>query len=354
LRYAFSTDAPVTSLETAAVAFATAFTLTPVARSFGRRMGLLDQPNERSSHSAPTPRNGGYAIAAGVGTALLASGVLAMPDFRAIALTAVAMALLALADELRPLPVAFRFIAQVMLATLVALTAGLLITGVTVPAVGRIGLDALALPLAVIWLVWVTNAYNFMDGINGIASVEAIICGSAYVVLFVQHNDSNAALVAAAIAGAAAGFLPWNLPSGSIFMGDVGSVTLGFLLAALAVRLGTHGSFVPAVLPLLPFLLDATFTLVVRMAKGERFWAPHRSHFYQRLAMQGSSHVAVTGAWGALALVSAALSVTYQQLSPVSRLGALAGLLAIHAIAAGFIHVRGARRDIRVSSNRQL
>lgn len=339
------------SLEIAAIAFATAFVLTPIARAFGRRAGLLDLPTERSSHSVPTPRSGGYAIAAGLGVALIASGVLATPDLRTIALTTSGMALLALADELRPLPVALRFACQVVLATLLAVVAGLLVASISLPVIGQIGFGALTLPLAIMWLVWVTNAYNFMDGINGIASVEAIVCGGAYAVLFIQHGDMNGALVAAAIAGASAGFLPWNLPSGSVFMGDVGSVTLGFVLAALAVRLGSHGSFVAAVLPLLPFLLDATFTLVARVVKGERFWAPHRSHFYQRLANQGTSHVAVTAMWGTLAAISAALSIVYQRLSAGGRLGALACLLVIHALVAVLINSRGTRRGIPVDAN---
>src|SRR5687767_1711709 len=98
------------SLEVAGIAFVTVFVLTPIARTFGRRTGLLDMPTERSSHSVPTPRSGGYAIAAGLGVALIASGVLATPDLLTIALTAAGMALLALADELRPLPIVLRFV----------------------------------------------------------------------------------------------------------------------------------------------------------------------------------------------------------------------------------------------------
>lgn len=322
---------------TGALAATTAFLATPLARTVARRMRLLDVPNERSSHQVPTPRSGGYAIVAAIAIATLAAGVLDDAGLRPIVAAATVLAVLAIIDEWRDLSRVLRF--GVQLAVVVALVriGGLLVSHVELPPGWQLYFGPLAFPLAVLWLVWVTNAYNFMDGVNGLAAVEAIICGATMAVLFAREADSSAAMFSAAIAGAALGFLPWNFPNASIFMGDVASATFGFLFGALSLRFAHDGRLIEGSLPLMPFLLDATATVVMRMARGEPFYYPHKLHFYQRLAQQGYNHWVVTTIWGSLALLSGALAIVYRGLSQSERLAGMLALVLAHVVVGAYV-----------------
>jgi len=269
-------------------------------------MGWVDQPDARSSHVIPTPRNGGKAIVLAVLAASPWTGVLEDASLLAVVSLGVLMSILGLIDDARNLPARIKLVVQVLL----AVAAVSLITPRMRPAFAMI---------AVFWLVGVTNGYNFMDGVNGIASMEAIVCGAAMGALMQRAGDPAGAALCYALAGAAAGFFPWNGFSGSIFMGDVGSLPLGFFFAAMTVR-GAQQGLAPWIMaaPLLPFLLDAGITLIRRIARRERVFEAHRSHFYQQLTDLGWSHVRVAALWAALAAVSACVALV----SP--RLGSLA------------------------------
>jgi UDP-N-acetylmuramyl pentapeptide phosphotransferase/UDP-N-acetylglucosamine-1-phosphate transferase len=206
-----------------------------------------------------------------------------------------------------------------------------------------------ALPIAIFWIVAVTNAFNFMDGVNGIASLEALICACTLGLLMMTGGDVEGAIVAAAIAGAAAGFLPWNL-GGSIFMGDSGSASFGFLLALLGLRSSAVAPGVAAILPLFPFLFDAGVTLMRRAARGERWFAtPHRSHLYQRLVQSGYSHVAVSLVYTLLAALCSALALVYRQISDSQRVLGILIVLLLHAtLAAGTEFLESRRKVIPV------
>ena len=286
------------------VAAAVSAILTPVARTIARRLGVLDQPNARSSHSVPTPRNGGYAIVIAIGVGALVVGTFRDKPLAAVGLGSVALIALAGIDEVRTLPRAGRFIAQLLAGALVTIA-------LTRPDLAAAPVRAaLLFGVAVVWTVWMTNAYNFMDGINGLAASAAVVTGVTMAILFAQQGDLAAAGLALVIAGAAAGFLPWNM-TGTIFMGDVGSSTLGFLFGCLVLRGAGDGILIAAVLPLVPLLLDATLTLLIRAAKGERFFStPHREHAYQRLVQRGWSHASVTALWTVLSLVCAVIALT--------------------------------------------
>jgi UDP-N-acetylmuramyl pentapeptide phosphotransferase/UDP-N-acetylglucosamine-1-phosphate transferase len=171
-----------------------------------------------------------------------------------------------------------------------------------------------------------------MDGINGILSMESVLAAAAYCALFLGLDDPTGVAFSLVILGATAGFMPWNFPSGSIFMGDGGSATLGFLFAFLAVRLAGGGaSLVAALLPLFPFLFDSSLTILLRMRRGERFFAtPHRSHLYQRLVALGWSHVAVTSLWGLLAALCCAIALRYDNLTTPWQFAALSAVVGIH------------------------
>lgn len=322
---------------------------TPIARGVARRMRLLDVPNERSSHAIPTPRTGGYAIVAAIAVATLAAGVLDDARLRAIAIAATVLAILAMIDEWRDLSRVLRFGVQLVVVVALVQLGGLVVGSVELPPGWTVHFGPLAFPLAVLWLVWGMNAYNFMDGVNGLAAVEAVICGGTMAVLFARDADPAAAMFAAAIAGAALGFLPWNFPNASIFMGDVASASFGLLFGALSLRFAHDGRLIEGSLPLMPFLLDATMTVVTRMARGEPFYYPHKLHFYQRLAQQGYSHCGVTTIWGTLALLSGLLAVAYRGLSPGGRLAGLLALVLSHVAVGMYVQRKAGRRRPSVS-----
>ena len=318
-------------LASCATAFLIAFLLTPFLRDFARRRGALDVPNERSSHRVPTPRNGGIAIVCGIAVAAIMFLRRDADRTAAVILGgALATALAAAADEWRPLPYWLRLAMQIGIAVVPPAAAGLLLHSIALPF-ASFSAGWIALPLTLFWIVGVVNAYNFMDGLNGIASLEAVVCGATMALLALRHGDAAGAALAAAVAGAAAGFLPWNL-RGSIFMGDIGSATLGFLFALMALRLVVEGeSIVAAALPLAPFLLDTALTLVRRILKRERFYEAHRSHFYQRLNQLGWPHAAVSVLWAALAAACGAAALAYGGWSDSTRGAVLAAVVLVHA-----------------------
>jgi len=314
------------------VAALVALALTPAVRAFALRSGTIDVPNDRSSHEVPTPRGGGIAILTGLVAGLLAVRP-AIDDPLVILLAGTAaIAAVGLIDDLRSLSASVRLGIQIVVAIAVAAGGTLLIDLLSPLGTLRVPLFALAVVLTAFWAAGVTNAYNFMDGINGIASMEAIVAGGALAILLSRDGDVAGAVVAMATAGAAAGFLPWNYPKARIFMGDVGSGALGFLLAMLAVRLSfLGGSLLEGALPLLPFLFDTSLTLARRIAKRERWWTAHRTHLYQRLTQMGWSHAAVTAVWGGLALLSAAVAIALRDLSWTAGMVVVIALVLVHA-----------------------
>ena len=249
-----------------------------------RRRDVLDHPNERSSHRVPTPRGGGIAVIGSLLLAwlLLAGAGLAMPGVIGIAIGAVLVAAISWIDDLRGLSPIFRLVAQ-----LVAVTMGILTRGWPGSFVGFAAAGLL-------WVWWI-NLFNFMDGIDGIAGTEAAVIGIGLLLFASVGTGANAALavLAAAAVGAAAGFLVWNWSPARIFLGDVGSAPLGYLLGFLLVDLVMRGFWKVALILPLYFLADATITLVRRLLRGERIWQAHREHFYQQAVRAGLSHAAV-------------------------------------------------------------
>ncbi|MEO8004758.1 MAG: glycosyltransferase family 4 protein [Betaproteobacteria bacterium] len=234
----------------------------------------LDEPNERSLHVVPVPRTGGLAIAAGVFAAALWIG--AGP---ALLVPAAGLALVSAIDDRRSLPASMRFIAHAVAAGAFLYAAG----GPLNPAM-----------FAVLWLAiaWITNLYNFMDGADGLAGGMAVIGFSAYGVAASIAGGCDFAAIAWAIAAAAAGFLAFNFPPARMFMGDVGSIPLGFLAAAMGIA-GWEKRLWPLWFPLVvfaPFIVDASMTLLRRLLRGERVWEAHRQHYYQRLILSGWTH----------------------------------------------------------------
>ena len=256
-----------------------------------RRRDMLDYPNERSSHIAPTPRGGGIAMTGSVLLAWIALGHAGLVGSSAISIVigTILLAVVSWIDDLRGLSPGVRLVAQG-----VAVTIGIL----ALPAHSGLGTwSGPALYFSAIGLMWIwwINLFNFMDGIDGLAVSEAAaICAGLLLFTMVGDGaDPTAALLAAGIVGAAVGFLVWNWSPARIFLGDVGSVPLGYLSGFLLLDLAVRGRWKIALILPLYFLADATITLFRRLLRGERVWEPHRQHFYQRAVRKGLGHSAV-------------------------------------------------------------
>lgn len=240
-----------------------------------REAGLpIDHPNERSLHVRPTPRIGGLGIMAGV---LVCSLFSPADEVLVLVFVALGLFVLSMLDDLGGLSVRVRFAGHV-------LAAG--VTLYVLPDLGWAGW--LALPA----LVWMTNLYNFMDGSDGLAGGMALFGFAGYGVAAWMGGADAYAVSGLVIAAAAAGFLVFNFPPARVFMGDAGSIPLGYLAAAAGVA-GWAAGLWPIAFPLLvfsPFIVDASLTLLRRLSRGEKVWQAHRGHYYQRLVRMGWSH----------------------------------------------------------------
>ncbi len=290
----------------AVAAFAVSCLGTRVLIALLRRRAVLDMPNERSSHAVPTPRGGGIAVIGASAAAWLASGAAgAVPSSTIIvALAGVGLAGVSWFDDLRGLSPALRLVFQfaAVAVGIWALPHGAVFQGWLPP-----GLDAVA--AALLW-VWFANLFNFMDGVDGIDGSEAAAIGVGIVVVAsLVGGDPGLALPAAAIAAAALGFLVWHWAPARIFLGDVGSVPLGYLLGFLLFRLALRGEWAAALILPAYFLADASLTLLRRLARGDRVWQAHREHFYQRAVQRGLGHAAVVSRVIAADLVLIACAV---------------------------------------------
>lgn len=272
---------------------AVAAVLTACARYYALRRNLLDQPGERRSHGVATPRGGGIAI---VLTLLLAAaaGAVYWPQARtALLVFGLGLALVAGIgwwDDHRPLPAVRRLLVHVVAASLLA--------GLVWNATGNPWQAALAL----LFTTSLINIWNFMDGINGIATTQAILAGAAFALVL----PGPLALAGVVLALACLGFLPFNFPRARIFMGDVGSGALGYAVAALVclASVATTVSWLLLLVPLTAFLVDAGFTLLARMLSGQRWMEPHTQHLYQRAVKGGATHTSVTGMYFVFGLFS--------------------------------------------------
>lgn len=269
------------------------------------RRAILDRPNERSSHDAPTPRGGGIAVVAvlvpaWIAAALLGGATVPWPALGA----ALLLAAVSWRDDMRSLGIHWRLGAQIL-----AVAAGLTsIDGPVFHGILPAWLDTLA--AGFLWL-WFVNLYNFMDGIDGIAAVETASIGGGVtlVALGAAMGPAGAAAWGIVLAAAALGFLPWNWQRAKLFLGDVGSVPLGYLAGWLLLSLAAAGAWKAALILPLYYLADATITLLRRLKRGEKVWQAHREHYYQRAVQGGMSHASVVKAVlaGNLALAGLAL-----------------------------------------------
>jgi UDP-N-acetylmuramyl pentapeptide phosphotransferase/UDP-N-acetylglucosamine-1-phosphate transferase len=316
---------------------------------------LMDRPDGRKAHDRPTPKGGGIGI---VTAFLVGIGVLyqfaefarlADPYFLGVIEASVAIAVVAFLDDVYDWNFGVKLGAQV-LAALVAVGSGLYVHGYHAPYVGTLAAGWLAPPVTLCWLLFATNAMNFIDGLDGLAGGVAFIAAGFLAGIAATHDGWFAYAASLLLAAGIAGFLPFNFPRARIFMGDVGSQFCGFMLAVLAVVAsrfqGLQLSFLLVPMLLSGVLFDVGFTLLRRALAGERVTAPHRGHLYQIAQRSGVPATAVTlvhwgfAVWGGLCcLVFIASSSTWKPLVPALT-------LVPQMLWLGFVVRRAARAEI--------
>lgn len=312
-------------------AFIMAVLATRLVERWGRRREWLDIPNDRSSHEVPTPRIGGIGIAAGtlVGVSVLEGA----PDspLSVILVAGLLLGGVGLVDDLRGTTVLVKYLAQLTAAAAVTLTLQPRLS------VDLLGLELLvdgpaAIILGTVWLTAIVNAFNFMDGIDGLVGGVVVVVG----LVSSAFTDPAVAPVALAAAAASAGFLVWNTGPASIFMGDVGSQFVGLVVgsALLGSATGTV-DVVPALLITSPLVFDTGFTILRRARSGRNILAAHREHLYQRLVTAGHSHREVAAGYVVASIVGGVLALRWSELETTAQ----AMILLVGAIVAA-VYVR--------------
>jgi UDP-GlcNAc:undecaprenyl-phosphate/decaprenyl-phosphate GlcNAc-1-phosphate transferase len=289
---------------------------------------LLDRPNARSLHERPVPRSGGVAVAAGTVAGL---AMAPLPPLAAFALAGV-LAMLSLADDVLPLP------------TLLRLAAHLAAAGAFVVLIFGAG-DLVQLALLSLAIAWYANLYNFMDGSDGLAGGMAVIGFGAYAWAAQQSGHVALASSGAVLAAASFAFLLFNFHPARLFMGDVGSIPLGFLAGALGL-LGWRDGIWPLWFPVLvfaPFVCDASLTLLRRLARGERVWQAHKDHYYQRLVRMRFGHRGTAWIEYAAMAACAAVALLAREGSPGLQLAAVGAMTAALSAVAIWVDLRWAR-----------
>lgn len=280
--------------------FVFSFLFTMVYRCFALRLALFDLPNARSSHSIPTPRGGGFAIALAV---LLVAPVWFGSGYASISTKLCAVfvvgAWFAFIGWLDDLGVFVSTLPRLGAQFVGAALALYMLSGVPPLVLFGVSLDAswLGISMGFLYVVWIINLYNFMDGINGLAALEAVtVCVGLLIVSWISHWEPGLSFMLAAVAAASGGFVLWNFPKSRIFMGDSGSYFLGGTLGTLILAAGweSFDLFWCGLIMLGVFIVDATLTLARRLVRGERLYQAHREHAYQHAARAFGRHAPVT------------------------------------------------------------
>lgn len=297
-----------------------------------------DVPNDRSLHVVPTPRVGGWGIVpvAVVGTLLFA------PSLWYAALGTAFLAAISQVDDRRGLPARVRFTAH-----LIAVVALVVLFPANAPW--------WVLVILAFLMIWLVNLYNFMDGADGLAGGMALFGFAGYAAGAVLSDRPSPELAwsATAISGAALGFLLFNFHPARIFLGDAGSISLGFLAGALGYW-GWRGGVWPIWFPMVvfaPFIADASITLARRLLRGEKFWQAHREHYYQRMVRSGIGHARTALTWYLLMVAGIMLAIYALGRSVTFQSWALAGWVAVLCAAGAFVDLRWRRFQSTLSDN---
>jgi UDP-N-acetylmuramyl pentapeptide phosphotransferase/UDP-N-acetylglucosamine-1-phosphate transferase len=305
----------------------------------------LARPNARSSHTIPTPQGGGIAVL-GAALAAASAAVIAMDlplaNFLTVALAALALAVVGAVDDIRPLPAHVRLLLQIAAVAAVVTTSGIRIFPDWIPQTAEQA-------FLILGGVWFVNLVNFMDGLDWITVAEMVPVTAAIAILGAMTDAPSltaAIALALALCGALLGFAPFNKPVARLFLGDVGSLPIGLLVGWMLLQLAGTGALAAALLLPLYYLMDATITLLRRLARREKVWEAHRSHFYQKATDNGFSVLQVCAHVFGLNLVLAGLAA----MTLVWPSGAVqVAALAAGAVLVGLVLRRFSRPRLEVS-----
>lgn len=257
---------------------------------------IVDIANERSSHQGSVPRGGGLIIVSLLIINIIALAVVShRPDlYIGLGVLITAWAALSWWDDKNGLSARKRLIFQ-MLISLCTLLAFGYITSLQISSTVFINLPYFGAGITFIGVLWMANLYNFMDGIDGLAASQTIIASITLAFWFWHAGDQYLGFLCLALAASSYGFIIWNWQPAKIFMGDVGSITIGGFFATLIIFASTRYQIpvISFILLFSVFVLDASATLLIRIFKGEKIWLPHRTHYYQRITNMGISHKSV-------------------------------------------------------------
>ena len=289
--------------------------MTPVLMRVAWRLGVVDRPGGRRIHDRPIPLLGGVAMLAGI-LAAVAPNVDVDERYRMILLGAVAICLLGAIDDRFGIPPLPKLLGQIACAA-IPVASGMTIDAVTIPLIqpSAVSFGVLAYPLTIVFIVAVANVVNLADGMDGLAAGVCAISAITFAILALSLGRISAAVLAAAIAGACLGFLPWNFNPAKVFMGDSGALLLGFLLACVSIQgvMKTAAALAlvfPLVVLLVP-ILDTSFVILKRLKSGRSIASADRSHFHHRLLRVGYTQRQAVGllyAWSGV-LAAFALAV---------------------------------------------
>ncbi|NHK28760.1 hypothetical protein FF098_012640 [Parvularcula flava] len=330
------------------------FLCTALCRSFISLSFLPNHEDERTSHRGTVSRAGGVAIhitfvvAALLGLWLSRIGI--GSDYGVLVMLTGAIAVLGLIDDIAAISPGLKFLGQIILSIVLVMFVGPIET-MPLPVLGDTDLGVVGYVVAVLWVAAFVNVFNFMDGLNGMAAGSALVALIVLCLVGAFGGNLPLFLTSLMMTMSLFAFFIINFPAGNIFMGDAGSLGIGFLIAGLALlaaQPSQSGTGVPvALVPMifLPFILDVSITLIRRIATGQRFYQAHREHYYQRLNQAGWSHANVTRLFMVAAIFSAAAGWGVTQLpSPVEWMG-VAALALVLVVAARIIRARAGHDD---------
>lgn len=289
-------------------------------RRYAEKRRILDHPSERSSHTLPTPRGGGLGIVVLVlVTGVWFGGEAGWGRSAIYLLGAAVIAWLGWRDDIHSLSPRLRFAVHGIVAAISIIGLGYFKV-VTIPMFGELQLGVIGILITFLWIIGLTNAYNFMDGIDGMAGAVALSAGIGWMWLASNMNNSFVFWVALAITASSLGFLGHNWSPGKIFMGDVGSTFLGYSFAVLPLISSDQGgdALLLGTLLMWTIIMDAGVTFIGRLVRRENVFAPHRSHLYQRLVRAGYKHEMISSLYILLTLLAGVLSFMWSNGSQIA------------------------------------
>lgn len=308
--------------------------LTPMVGELARRMGVMDEPEARKIHAFPTPRLGGMALFFGIIVPALFF-LSEDPANRGILLGSALVVVIGALDDFRDTSPVFKFGGQ-LLAALILIYYGVLVETLSIPFVGILALGWAAIPVSLLWVIAIMNIVNFIDGMDGLAAGVCAISSLTFAVIAISLGRFDMGILAALVAGSTVGFLRHNFHPASIFMGDSGSLLLGYLLAAISLQGFLKGvATVALLIPLLVLgipIFDTGFAILRRIKNRRPIYLADRGHIHHRFANLGYSHrktVMVIYSWSAL-MSLVALCMRFAPIWLTGAVAAVAGLVSLY------------------------